>query len=85
MGYIHLLPSLPQAWPKGYYSGLKARGNFEFYVRWTSGVMTELEITSGSGNNCSVEYSGIQNAKIYESGRLIPFVVIETNRIEFET
>lgn len=31
---IHLLPALPLAWSKGYYKGLKARGNLEVDVIW---------------------------------------------------
>lgn len=57
-GYIEILPALPQAWSKGSFKGIKARGNFEIEAEWNHGEITSLKITSGSGNKCSVKYKG---------------------------
>ncbi|MGG6309418.1 glycoside hydrolase family 95 protein [Paenibacillus macerans] len=49
-----LLPALPDAWPDGEVSGLRARGGFEVNLRWTEGTLAEAEITSRLGHACRV-------------------------------
>jgi alpha-L-fucosidase 2 len=53
-GQIHLLPSLPKAWPTGKVSGLRARGGFEVDVTWKDGRLTQAVIHSKSGLPCRV-------------------------------
>ncbi|MFO1449064.1 MAG: glycoside hydrolase family 95 protein [Opitutaceae bacterium] len=36
-GEIELLPALPAAWPRGSFSGLRARGGFTVSARWSGG------------------------------------------------
>ena len=45
-GYIEPLPALPDAWQKGSYNGLVARGNFEISVKWNNKQLTEMCIHS---------------------------------------
>lgn len=56
-GYIQLLPALPDAWPQGSVSGIKARGNFEVAMDWMGGYLTKAEIRSLSGNECRLRIS----------------------------
>ncbi len=60
-GYIQLLPALPDAWPTGSISGLRARGNFEVAIDWDEGELQQAVISSISGNACrlrsTVEFS----------------------------
>lgn len=55
---LQLLPALPDAWPDGEFSGLKARGGFEVSAKWREGHMVELRIKSLLGNDFRVWYDG---------------------------
>jgi len=48
-GVVNILPALPDAWPQGAVTGLKARGNFEVDIEWEAGKMKEIVIRSLSG------------------------------------
>ncbi|OJU55740.1 MAG: alpha-L-fucosidase [Bacteroidales bacterium 45-6] len=54
---IHLLPALPDAWPSGSVSGLKARGNFEVNIRWGKGKLTSAVVKSVIGGKCVLRTS----------------------------
>ena len=55
-GFIHLLPSLPDAWSEGSVSGLEARGNFCLDLTWANGQLTEALLTSRKGGRCILRY-----------------------------
>jgi alpha-L-fucosidase 2 len=55
-GEIHLLPALPEAWPDGRVSGLRARGGFQIGMVWSGGVLEEASILSLLGNEVTVRY-----------------------------
>lgn len=56
MGFIHLLPALPDAWHDGRISGLRARGNFTIDIDWHNGHLSRATILSGSGAVCHLRY-----------------------------
>ncbi|MBQ8099191.1 MAG: glycoside hydrolase family 95 protein [Bacteroidaceae bacterium] len=56
MGFLHLLPALPDAWSTGSVSGLRARGNFSVNIHWQGGRLLRASIRSLSGVECSVRY-----------------------------
>ncbi len=52
MGYLHLLPALPDAWPDGEIKGMKLRGGYLMDVRWEEGQISQAviqNITSPDG------------------------------------
>jgi alpha-L-fucosidase 2 len=54
-GAIHLLPALPDAWPSGSITGLRARGGFEVVeLQWKEGKVTKVVIKSNLGGNLRV-------------------------------
>ena len=56
MGFIHLLPALPDAWKDGEVKGLCAKGNFELDICWKNGNLFAVTILSKNGGNCEVRY-----------------------------
>lgn len=53
-GELHLLPALPEAWPAGSVSGLRARGGFEVDLNWQAGRISRARIVSHLGGECRV-------------------------------
>lgn len=58
-GCLHLLPALPDAWPAGSISGLRARGNFGVDLEWKSGRLASVSVYSGSGETCHLRYGTV--------------------------
>lgn len=49
---VHLLPAIPDVWPYGEVTGLKARGGFEIVrMRWENGRVRNITIRSTVGGN----------------------------------
>ncbi|WP_345430679.1 glycoside hydrolase family 95 protein [Actinoallomurus vinaceus] len=53
-GEVHLLPTLPDAWPAGHVRGLRARGGFEVDIEWQGGALSEAEIRSDLGEEIRI-------------------------------
>ena len=57
MGFIQLLPALPDAWKNGSVSGVCAKGNFEIDMVWENNQLKEATVHSGAGGNCVIKYA----------------------------
>ncbi|MCW0483107.1 glycoside hydrolase family 95 protein [Gaoshiqia sediminis] len=69
-GNINLLPALPEAWPNGEVSGLKARGNFTVNIQWKDGRFECAEIFGRPAQKGSYRINGgeVQNFEISQDG-----------------
>lgn len=56
MGFIQLLPALPDVWKDGSINGLCAKGNFEVSIAWEGNRLKEAVIVSNAGEPCTVRY-----------------------------
>lgn len=57
---IRFLPALPEAWPTGSISGIRARGDFTLSFAWQEHRLTKLQITFGpnSPEHATLRYGG---------------------------
>lgn len=56
MGFIQLLPALPDVWEEGSVEGLLARGNFKVDIHWKNNRLQQAIITSNAGQPCQIRY-----------------------------
>ena len=56
MGFIHLLPALPDAWSEGRVAGICAKGGFDVEIIWSEGKLKEAVISSKNGSRCNLRY-----------------------------
>ena len=81
MGFIQLLPALPDAWRNGSITGICAKGNFEVSISWKEGKLEKATFLSKSGAPCKVKYGDDElmfkttKGKIYE-------VVLKKDRLK---
>lgn len=57
MGFIQLLPALPDAWKSGSITGVCAKGNFEVDMVWEDNQLKEATVHSKVGGNCVIKYA----------------------------
>jgi alpha-L-fucosidase 2 len=55
LGFIHLLPALPKAWPTGSVHGLRVRGGYEVDMEWQSGALSQAVVRNVSNEPGKVE------------------------------
>ncbi|KIC90520.1 glycoside hydrolase N-terminal domain-containing protein [Flavihumibacter sp. ZG627] len=68
-GSLHLLPALPDKWPAGTISGLRARGGFEIVsMEWEAGKIAKVIIKARLGGNLRLR---VPNAMKNDNGDLL--------------
>jgi alpha-L-fucosidase 2 len=58
-GCLRLLPALPDAWPAGAVTGLRARGAFELSIEWRHGRLKAAEVLSLRDLPCRVRAASV--------------------------
>ena len=56
MGFLHLLPALPDAWKSGSISGLCAKGGFEVDLQWENGELKKCVVKSNADQPLEIRY-----------------------------
>ena len=83
MGFIHLLPALPDAWSEGSIEGICAKGGFDLDINWNEGKLTEAVITSKSGSKCSLRYGDSTLTFPTQKGKAYK-IVLKDNKLKRE-
>jgi alpha-L-fucosidase 2 len=75
-GVIRLLPALPDAWPEGKVTGLRARGGHQVDMEWKNGKLIRAVIrnVSGSDGGCAIRYGGVTTKIAVPKGESREFV-----------
>ncbi len=73
-GEIILLPALPDAWPSGSVSGLRARGACEVALSWHAGRLTQATLTPARDGQAQVRYGDVVRLVRLEAGRPVRLV-----------
>ena len=68
IGYIELLPALPDLWKDGSVSGIIAKGNVEISMVWENMKITGLKLKSPDSGKVSVCFNGKTEEIRIESG-----------------
>lgn len=89
-GYLLLLPALPDVWPEGTVSGLKARGNFEVDMTWKEDSLQKAAVRSLAGKRCKIRTASPitivkGNTEIARSGELQRNQIYSYYEVEFPT
>ncbi len=86
VGYINLLPALPDVWSEGQVEGLVARGNFEVDMAWSNGSLDNAVLKSNNGGEAVVQCDNAAYATVTtDNGEYVSFDVLSNDRISFET
>ncbi len=86
VGYLNLLPALPDVWTDGEATGLLARGNFEVDLKWTKGQLENVSITSNKGEEAIVQCNNVAMATVVDQdGKMVDVTRKSNDRISFKT
>ncbi|MEQ8208886.1 MAG: glycoside hydrolase family 95 protein [Lacipirellulaceae bacterium] len=82
MPELHLLPALPDAWPTGSVTGLRARGNIGVDLAWKDGKLTSAKLNSEQAQTVRVRYGEfVKEMDLPTNGSLevVPFLNHESD------
>ena len=56
MEQVDVLPALPDAWPAGSFTGIRARGGFEVDLTWSGGALESVTVHNLAGGSTQLRY-----------------------------
>ncbi len=65
---IRLLPALPESWPEGSVSGLRARGACTVDINWKEGLLSKVKIKSDKGGTYLLKYKEASKEIVLKAG-----------------
>ncbi len=68
---VELLPALPDAWPNGRVTGLRARGGFEVSLAWQQGKLTTATIRSMLGKQVIIRHGDQEERHETKPGEVV--------------
>lgn len=83
--FIRILPALPKSWHMGEIEGLRARGGFEFSLKWDNAKLKSGTVKSLNGNICRLFHDGKIILVEDENGNEIEVDYNETGVSSFPT
>ncbi len=86
LGFVDVLPALPEAWANGSFKGLRAQGDFTVDATWKNGKLMGLNILSGSGSVLKLYLQGAKIKKVRDAkGKRVKFSVEDKGIVSFGT
>ncbi|HEY0609123.1 MAG TPA: glycoside hydrolase family 95 protein [Chitinophaga sp.] len=73
MGYIELLPALPDAWASGEVKGICARGGYVLDFSWQQGQLNQLTVKATANGICELKYKNEQLQFTAQKGKTYHF------------
>ena len=67
-GDIDVLPALPQAWPTGRVTGLRARGGFDIDIEWRDRRLVSVTLRSTWGTSATLRHGNATRAVMVPVG-----------------
>ena len=86
LGYVDMLPAIPEAWDKGSVEGIVARGNFELDMEWSNNSADRFTILSRAGGTFTGQYKDLASFTVKKAdGTPVETTKLSDDRISFET
>jgi len=77
MGYIELLPALPDAWTSGEVKGICARGGYVLDFSWQQGQLQQLRVKATANGTCELRYKNEQLQFNTQKGKTYHFQIAD--------
>ncbi len=86
LGYVDMLPAIPEAWDEGSVEGIVARGNFELDMEWSGNEADRFVIHSRAGGTFTGQYKDLASFTVKKAdGTPVETTKLSDDKISFET